>query len=234
MNIFYLLSAFMLLMPYRAEAQWQSGKVVSAAYAEELMTKEAFRASTIDDATFERMRRGGSFPKECTVPRENLRYLRVLHYNFDGEVQTGELICNKTVADDFLNIFRELYVAKYQIARMVLIDDYGANDEASMSANNTSAFCFRKVNGSARLSKHAQGLAIDINPLQNPCVKYSKNGTVLKVEPNTHEARKHIKRSAKSAHLILKGDLCHSLFVKHGFRWGGSWRSKKDYQHFEK
>ena len=230
----FVLSLTLSLLPPSAFAQWRAGAVLTAAKVKAMDVSDCFAACVIDDATFARMRRGGSFPEGCTVKRDDLRYLKVLHYNYDGKVQTGEMVCNKAVAADLLEIFRELYYNKYQIARMVLIDEYGADDEASMGDNNSSAFCFRRVNGSTRLSKHAQGLAVDINPMQNPCVSYNAKGAVRRIEPDTAEARKHIRRNAATAHTIDKDDLCYRLFVAHGFRWGGSWRTKKDYQHFEK
>lgn len=230
----FVLSLTLSLLPPSAFAQWRAGAVLTAAKVKAMDVSDCFAACVIDDATFARMRRGGSFPEGCTVKRDDLRYLKVLHYNYDGKVQTGEMVCNNAVAADLLEIFRELYDNKYQIARMVLIDEYGADDEASMGDNNSSAFCFRRVNGSTRLSKHAQGLAVDINPVQNPCVSYNAKGAVRRIEPDTAEARKHIRRNAATPHTIDKDDLCYRLFVARGFRWGGSWRTKKDYQHFEK
>ncbi len=193
-----------------------------------------FVALEIDEGTFARMREGGSFPATCTVKREDLRYLRVLHYDYDGQVREGELVCNKAIANDLLDIFKELFRQKYEIKKMVLIDEYHASDEASMKDNNTSAFCFRAVSGSKTLSKHARGLAVDINPLDNPCVTYNADGGIKKIEPNTTEARTNAPRSPKKTHTITRDDLCYRLFVQHGFSWGGAWKSKKDYQHFQK
>jgi hypothetical protein len=169
---------------------------------------------------------GRSFPVGCSIPRSDLRYLRVLHYDAGGQVQQGELVCNKAIAQDLIDIFHQLYHAHYPIERMRLIDDYDADDEQSMRANNTSCFCFRAISGSHKLSKHAQGLAIDINPLYNP---YQKGA---KVQPAN--ARRYCNRAASFPYKIEKGDLLYRLFVSHGFSWGGSWRSLKDYQHFEK
>ena len=173
---------------------------------------------------------GKSFKEDCTTPRGDLRYLRVLHYNKVGEVLQGELICHKSIALDLLEIFQELYQARYPIERMVLIDNYNADDEASMQANNTSAFNFRNAVGMRRLSSHSTGMAIDINPLYNPLVKHREGGT--RVYPST--ATPYIDRTQDFPYKIVKGDLCYRLFKKHGFSWGGDWRSSKDYQHFEK
>ncbi len=190
----------------------------------------SFRADTISDEVFLRMQ-GHSFPDGCSIGRSELRYLTILHYDARGREQRGELVCHKSIADDLLEIFRELHEAHYPIERMQLIDDFGADDEQSMQQNNTSCFCFRSIAGSKKLSKHAQGLAIDINPLYNPCVRRGQDGSTI-IQPAT--ARRWANRKTKSPYKITEGDLCHRLFLAHGFTWGGSWRSLKDYQHFEK
>ncbi len=229
-----ILAVFLVFVPLLSEAQIPAGQVLSAVPVEEKEWSKSFEILKIDDATFARMQRGGSFPSSYTIKRDDLRYLRLLHYNFSGQVQVGELVCNKAIADDLLAIFKELFRQKYEINKMVLIDDYKASDEASMEDNNTSAFCFRRIAGATTLSKHAQGLAIDINPLNNPSVKYAANGSIAKIEPDTPEARKNAPRSPKKAHAITRDDLCYKLFAQYGFTWGGAWRSKKDYQHFQK
>ena len=188
-----------------------------------------FCQQEITDSIFARIE-GKSFKEDCITRREDLRYLRVLHYNKVGEVLQGELICHKDIADDLLAIFRELYQAKYPIERMVLIDEYDADDEASMRANNTSAFNFRKASGMRTLSKHSTGMAIDINPLYNPLVKHREGRT--RVYPSN--AGTYIDRTKYFPYKIEKGDLCYRLFKKYGFSWGGDWKSSKDYQHFEK
>ena len=188
-----------------------------------------FSQQEITDSIFARIE-GKSFKENCTTPRRDLRYLKVLHYNKEGEELEGELICHKDIADDLLAIFRELHRAKYPIERMVLIDEYDADDEASMRANNTSAFNFRPASGMRRLSKHSTGMAIDINPLYNPLVKHREGRT--RVYPST--ATPYIDRTRDFPYKIVKGDLCYRLFKQHGFSWGGDWRRSKDYQHFEK
>ena len=188
-----------------------------------------FYQQEITDDIFARIE-GKSFKANCTTSREDLRYLRVLHYNKEREVQEGELICHKDIADDLLVIFQELYKAAYPIEHMVLIDEYDADDEASMRANNTSAFNFRPASGMRRLSSHSTGMAIDINPLYNPLVK-ERGGRTLFYPSN---AGAYIDRTKCFPYKIEKGDLCYRLFKKYGFSWGGDWRSSKDYQHFEK
>ena len=189
-----------------------------------------FRVDTLTDTVFKRMK-GRSFPDGCTVKRSDLRYLQVMHYDAEGQVKRGEMVCNKAIADDLLDIFKKLYTAPYPIERMQLIDDYDASDEQSMRANNTSCFCYRVVEGSTKLSKHAQGLAVDINPLYNPCVRTRRDGSLL-VQPATGVP--YLNRSRAFDYKITTTDLLFRLFTEHGFTWGGSWRTVKDYQHFEK
>lgn len=188
-----------------------------------------FSSAAISDAVFARMV-GKTFGAKCTTKREDLRYVRVLHIGFDGKVHAGELVVNKSIAGDVLAIFRSLYKAKYRIEKMKLEDDYNADDDASMADNNTSSFNFRVVEGSSTLSKHALGLAIDINPLYNPYVFVNKDGS-KKIEPP--ESEKYSDRTMDLPYIIKKGDMLYNLFIKHGFTWGGSWDAP-DYQHFSK
>lgn len=157
--------------------------------------------------------------------------LSVLHVDFEGATHEGMIVCNKTISADLHDIFAELYRQKYPIERIRPISDYGNDDEQSMQANNTSCYCYRPIAGSSKLSKHAQGLAIDINPLYNPCVRRKKDGSLL-IQPTT--GKPYANRSRSFRYKITKNDLCYRLFLQHGFSWGGNWRTLKDYQHFEK
>lgn len=186
-----------------------------------------FTVDPISDAVFERMI-GKTYKNDCTIPRDELRYIRVLHKNIDDEILIGELVMHESVADEICEIFYELYQANYPIERMRLADDYDANDRASMADNNTSGFNFRLVEGTNNLSNHARGLALDINPYYNP---YCIPGTGYVSPPG---ADAYADRSADFPYKIEEGDLLYTLFMKHGFRWGGHWNSPKDYQHFEK
>jgi hypothetical protein len=192
---------------------------------------QTFSIDTISDAVFQRMR-GKSYPKDCKIPRSELRYLRLSYVDAQGHEHIGEMVCNRLIANSVRSIFQELYRQRYPIGRMQLIDDYDGDDERSMRANNTSCFNYRTVAGSTKLSKHSMGMAIDINPLYNPYVKVRKDGT-LYVQPAQAAPYADRKAGQHWTYKLEKGDLCHRLFLKHGFQWGGSWRSVKDYQHFE-
>lgn len=174
-----------------------------------------------------------SDPATLQISYDDLRYLKVLYYDFDGNVQEGELICNVSIAEDLKEIFYELYRNQYPIQSIRLIDDYNGDDTASMEANNTSCFNYRVVDGTTSLSKHALGCAIDINPFYNPYVVFDKTGNGQDyISPKGSEI--YADRSKDFAYKIDEQDLCYRLFKEHGFTWGGNWNSCKDYQHFQK
>lgn len=188
-----------------------------------------FYISEIPDDIFAKMQ-GKSYKEDCTVPREDLRYVHVRHMGFDGEAKDGELVVNKAIADDVLAIFEELYKADYPIEKVRLVDEYDADDEASMSDNNSSAFNFRFISHTTRISKHGLGMAVDINTRYNPYVK-TVDGK-LSIEPAN--GADYVDRSKDFQHKIDHEDLCYKLFKEHGFTWGGDWTHSKDYQHFER
>lgn len=169
--------------------------------------------------------------EDIQISYGDLCYMSVLHYNFHGVERTGELICNKAIAQDLIEIFYELYQNEYQIEQIRLIDEYGGDDTLSMQDNNTSCFNYRVVDGTSNLSKHALGLAIDINPFFNPYVVYQNDGSTY-ISPKGSET--YADRSNDFAYKIDENDLCYRLFKEHGFIWGGNWNSCKDYQHFQK
>ena len=190
--------------------------------------QEDFYISEITDEIFERIK-GKSFKDDCTLPREDLRYLHVLHKDIDGNVHEGEMIVNYHIAQDVLDILRELYENDYPIERMKLVDEYDADDELSMEDNNSSSFNFRFISHTTRISKHGLGLAVDINTLYNPYTKVVDGERII--EPITGEP--YLDRDASFDYKIEPGDLCYNLFIEHGFEWGGEWTDRKDYQHFE-
>lgn len=176
---------------------------------------------------------GKSYPdtdEPLQIAYEDLAYVHVLHYDFQAQVQEGELICNQSIAQDLVDIFYELYENQYPIEKIRLIDEYEANDEASMADNNTSCFNYRTVPGRTKLSNHSYGCAIDINPLYNPYVRTSGGKELISPD----NAVPYADRSADFPYKIDRNDLCYKIFTEHGFDWGGAWNSSKDYQHFEK
>lgn len=203
-----------------------------------VLLTEGFYYEPISD-NLRRYMTGISFPAsddsqgdtEPEITFEELMYVHILHYDFDGNSTEGELICNAAIASDLTEIFQELYRNEYRLEKVLLIETYDGDDTASMEDNNTSCFNYRLVEGSLHLSKHAYGLAVDINPLYNPYITYAQDGTE-KVSPAS--ALPYADRSARFPYKIDENDLCYKLFTIHGFTWGGNWNSSKDYQHFQK
>lgn len=188
-----------------------------------------FRVTTIPDSVFTMMQ-GKSYGKGCTIPRSELRLIHCLIKDRNGITRHGEMVVNRKIAYKVLDIFRQLYKAGYPIERMELIDKYDADDERSMRANNSSAFCYRTIAHSRKVSKHGYGLAVDINTLYNPYHRRLRNGREI-IQPST--GRKYLDRTRKFDYKIERGDLCYRLFKAAGFTWGGDWKHSKDYQHFE-
>ena len=203
----------------------------SASQAERVPLNDDFYYVPLDDATRARIT-GLSYPQndsDAAVNYSNLRYIHLLHVDFEGNVREGELIVNKKVAQEVMEIFYGLYQAKYPLTSVVLVDEFGeaADDNLSMAANNTSAFNYRVVAGSKTLSLHSYGLAVDINPLLNPYVK-SDGG----ISPES--GAEYADRTRDFVGKIDHDDLCYQLFTEHGWTWGGDWKNSKDYQHFSK
>lgn len=204
-----------------------------AIHPNRIIYKEGFFYEPLTDTVKERIT-GISYPESgCTVPYEDLNYVGLKYIDFDGQEQTGELICNKAVAQDMAEIFYELYRNDYRLERVRLIDEYAGDDTASMADNNTSCFNYRVVDGTSNLSKHAYGLAIDVNPYYNPYVVFRRNSDGSDyISPPGSEI--YADRSQSFPYKIDENDLCYRLFTEHGFTWGGNWNSTKDYQHFQK
>jgi hypothetical protein len=208
---------------------WKAGVRITPEDIRTFGFEKCFSFSKIPGNVFDRMR-GKSFPENCTVSRDSLRYLKVLHYNLQGEILTGEMVCNGKIAADLIQIFAELFEKKYPVEKIRLIDDYDADDEMSMRDNNSSCFCFRTVAGSNNLSLHALGMAVDVNTFYNPYIRV-KNGKQI-IQPANSEP--YCDRSKPFDYKIEPGDDCCKAFKKRGFLWGGDWKAYKDYQHFYK
>ena len=209
--------------------KWTAKTVVTEKEVQQAGLDRCFASEPINDETFQRMQ-GKSWKKDCPLKRSELRYLRLLHRNAEGKPQLGEMVVNAQIADRVVRILRQLYDAKYPIQRMVLPDVYDADDETQMRANNSSCFCYRPISGTTKLSKHARGLAIDINTLYNPYYKDRTDGTRY-IQPAT--AAEYCDRTKTFPYKIDHDDLCFRLFTEAGFEWGGDWTSCKDFQHFE-
>lgn len=178
--------------------------------------------STISAELAERM--APSWREGCPVPLADLRYLTVPYVDMAGEEQVGELVVHADVAEGVLRVFAALHEARYPIRSMRLVDDFGADDNASMAADNTSAFNCRLRTGGTRWSEHAYGRAIDLNPVENPYVVGSH------VAPPAGEA--YVERPDAPG-VLHEGDPAVQAFAAEGWIWGGTWTDGVlDYQHF--
>jgi D-alanyl-D-alanine carboxypeptidase len=196
-----------------------AGRGASAAAA-----KPRFRGTiaAIDRRTRSRMR--WSWRPGCPVGLVELRLLGVRHWGFDRKVHHGELVVHRDQARAVLRVLERLFQLRYPIRRLRLVDQYRADDDRSMAANNTSAFNCRRVSGTTRWSEHAYGRAIDLNPVQNPYVAGRH------VSPPA--GRPYANRARRAAGMVHAGDAVVRAFVAAGWEWGGTWRSARDYQHF--
>jgi hypothetical protein len=169
---------------------------------------------------------GVSWKPGCPVGLDALRVVRMRYWGFDHRGHKGRLIVNADIARGTVRAFRALYADRFPIRRMVPVDAYGGSDDASMAADNTSAFNCRPITGTTdRWSNHSYGRAIDINTIENP---YVKGSTVL-----PPAGRDYLDRTDVRPGMIVAGDVATTAFKAEGFGWGGDYTSLKDYQHFE-
>lgn len=220
---------FLGLAPAWAQGRYHPGDAIPEPYLKVFGHERFFTQSPVD-ADLRELMKGVSYKADGYVSWENLRYLRVLHRDADGNAIVGEMVCNVLIANDLIEIFKALFEAGYPIERIRLIDHYGGDDETSMRDNNTSCFNQRKTVG-GMVSKHSYGLAVDVNPRYNPYFRQRSAWQTL-VQPQGSET--YLDREGVFPYKIVKGDLCYRLFRQHGFSWGGDWLRGKDYQHFEK
>jgi poly-gamma-glutamate synthesis protein (capsule biosynthesis protein) len=184
-----------------------------------------FQASTSALTAAMRNRMTGvSWHPGCPVPLSALRLLRLSYWGFDHAVHQGELIVNTSAAASLTQAFAVLFAARFPIRQMRVVDDFGGDDEHSMLADNTSAFNCRLVPGTSVWAQHAYGLAVDINPFENPEIQDGQ------VDPSA--AAPWADRSRVSPAMITEADAAWRAFRAIGWTWGGDWRSLKDYMHF--
>ena len=162
----------------------------------------------------------------CPVGLADLRYLTLSYLGFDRAVHRGEMVVHTSQASAVVRALRSLFDAGIPIRQMRLVDAYHADDDASVAADNTSAYNCREVGGRPGVwSQHAYGVAIDVNPLENPYVH--SDGSV-----DIPASRPFVDRSRRDTGMIHSSDATVDAFASIGWKWGGYWTSAKDYQHF--
>lgn len=171
------------------------------------------------DYSFEEALDGIAIPVSV---KNDLEIVTVKYYGFDDKLHQGQVIVNKRIADDVKEIFKLIEEIKFPVEKVIPMSEYNWSDEKSMKDNNTCSFNYRFISGTRILSMHANGLALDINPKQNP---YIKNGSSI---PAGTAYRTEVKGTIKPDSKIVEA------FKEKGWTWGGDWKSLKDYQHFQK
>lgn len=187
--------------------------------------RQCFYSADIDDTILTRLQNMGYTNQ---IPTSSLKYVRVLYYDYENRPTIGELVVNAEMAKPVENVFFDLFLHKYQIARMILPDAYGTRISESYADNNTVALCFGLTEDN-RGSVQAQGYGIDLNPLQNPLIK--DNGSSFSVFPM--EGQLYLDRSVNSPHFIYQDDYAVKAFEKEGFVWTGNIEGINNYKHFE-
>lgn len=161
----------------------------------------------------------------CPVPLSALRHVSLPFVGFDGRARRGALVVNRSAARDVVAAFRDLYAARFPIRRMRPVQAYGGSDFASIEADNTSSFNCRPATGSTHWSQHAYGLAIDIDPIENPYVSGGRTSHPASVP--------YLDRSRVRPGMAVEGRSLVRAFDARGWGWGGRWSgSVRDYQHF--
>src|SRR5882762_604936 len=171
---------------------------------------------------------GPSWHPGCPIDSRQLRRVEINYIGFDGKTHRGDLIVHEDLAAEVVAIFEQLLELRYPIEKIRTVDNYpGADDELSMEDNNTSAFNCRDIPDTGRWSQHAFGKAIDLNPLLNPSI--DRTGAF---QPK--DAAPYLDRNRTDPGVLHAGASVVRLFIDRGWRWGGDWRTPKDYQHFER
>lgn len=189
------------------------------------MTRYEGRIEAIPEAIRLEMR-GRSWADDPRCPAmDDLALLRLPYWDFDGRERVGELVVARSVGDAVRWVFSRLHALRFPVARMARIDAFDGDDRRSMDANNSSGFNFRVVEGTSRLSRHALGRAVDINPVQNPWVRGD-----LVLPP---AGRAHLDRERDAAGMISRPGPVVEAFEATGWEWGGDWDGYRDYHHFQ-
>jgi hypothetical protein len=167
-----------------------------------------------------------SYRAGCPVGPADLRTVRLAYLDFDGRPHLGSLVVNRRVTADVVAVFRRLHAARFPIRRMQPVSAYRGSDSVSTAADNTSAFNCRRAVGSTTgaWSMHAYGLAIDVNPVENP---YVLGGRAL-----PPAGRRFLDRTRPRPGMAVDGGVLVEAFEARGWKWGGRWTGSPDYQHF--
>jgi hypothetical protein len=168
--------------------------------------------------------RRSTWEAACPVDAADLRWVRVTFWGFDDRRHTGELLVNAQVADDVVEVFQALWQARFPLEEMRITRQAELDAPPTGDGNNTGAFVCRPVTGGSSYSQHAYGLAIDVNPFQNP---YVRGDLVL-----PELATAYLDRDRRAPGMVREGGPVVRAFAEIGWEWGGAYRTLKDWQHF--
>ena len=185
---------------------------------------DRFQAAVRPIGPVVRARMGATWSPACPVPLTVLRYVTVSFVGFDGRPHTGELVVHQRVADQLVSVFALLHQARFPIEEMRLVTTADLRAPPTGDGNNTAAFVCRRARKQTRWSAHAYGLAVDLNPFQNP---YRRGDLVL-----PELASSYLDRDRVRPGMIRAGDVATKAFAAIGWTWGGTWRSPTDHMHF--
>ncbi len=176
------------------------------------------------------MKSTGVWQEASPVPLERLSLITIPYVDFDGNSHSdGELIALDVATEHIAAVFSELYKRRFPINKIRGAHHYGGDDQLSMADNSTTCFYFRPIAGSKVISLHSYGIAIDINPLQNPIVIFDEEKGTAAVHPQ--KGWEFLNRHNKKAGMVEE---IVPLLAEHGFFiWGGRWTTPIDYHHFQ-
>lgn len=205
----------------------------------------AFSIYNLPDSKIASMVDCGVWQPDCPVKLEYLRLLEITHVDFDGQNKTGHIVVHQAMSENVILIFKQLYQRRFPIAQVETIEVFGGDDDVSMRANNSSCFNYRKIKGTDRFSIHSYGLAIDINPVQNPCISFlDSQNKLIDTQENLNELDQYHKKiiDPVSGENYLDRNNQRpgmvepivDIFKDNGFDiWGGDWQNPVDYHHFQ-
>ncbi|MDQ9169279.1 M15 family metallopeptidase [Oxalobacteraceae bacterium R-40] len=208
---------------------------ILAGYFLSCLPAQAGTISEVSEAVCTEMKTRSVLKADSPVPCRRLRVVYFSYLGFDGKAHhDGEIVVLDAAADDVSSIFEELFRRRFPIGGARAMEHYDGDDTASMRDNNTSGFNHRALTGGGSLSVHAYGLAIDINPVQNPYIAFAGEGQAkVSPEAGSRYANRARLRPGKPERQGMAEDIVH-VFAHHGFViWGGDWDNPIDYQHFQ-
>jgi hypothetical protein len=173
-----------------------------------------------------------SWSDECPVDADDLRWVQLAFWGFDGRRHTGELLVHADAADEMVQVFEQLYAARFPIEEMRITRAEEIDAEPTGDGNNTGAFTCRPVHGTTYWAQHAYGLAVDVNPFQNPYIKPPDAKGVPGDMLIPELAAAYLDRSRQVPGMIRPGDTVVQAFASVGWQWGGDWQKAKDFMHF--